>query len=370
MTEAQQPAIRITTTSRTFEGHGDNVLAVAVFPDRRRMVTASDDETLRLWDLEDGVVLKIMGGHHFGVASVAVSKDGQFIASGGKDGEVIAWNRDGESLIEPIKIHSKHIWSLDFSPDNAVLASGSYDATTELWDTKTWQVQGDPLNCGAEICSVRYSPSGEYLAVATSKNIQIWNPSKRECIAKFEGHFAFDEAWNFSLVWTPDGKQLISSGSDRDTTIRIWDSSTWEQVGEPWKGHTGEVYIIALNPTGTLLASASGDQQVRLWRLSDQRTIAIFKHTNRVDCVTFSMDGEHILSGGGDHMISKWEVPLPEDILQVNASHASFVHFPWLLHLIFFKDVLREPESASKEQVADNVGSYSLPVLLHIDLRS
>jgi WD40 repeat protein len=79
--------------------------------------------------------------------------------------------------------------------------------------------------------------------------------------------------------------------------------------------------MIALNHTGTLLASASIDSQVRLWRLSDERNIAIFKHTNQALCATFSTDGKHILSGGRDKVISKWAVPLPEDILQDHASH-------------------------------------------------
>jgi WD40 repeat protein len=47
-----------TTPVRTFEDHEDIVKADAVFPDRRRMVTGSSDTTLRLWDLEKGVVLK------------------------------------------------------------------------------------------------------------------------------------------------------------------------------------------------------------------------------------------------------------------------------------------------------------------------
>jgi len=235
--------------------------------------------------------------------------------------------RDRKSLTRPIRIHTGGIWSLDFSPDGAVLASGSWDTTTMFWNTKTWQVQGKPINCGAEVRCVRYSPSGEYLAIATYKNIQIWNPGTRERIAKFKGHSVVNGALNVSLAWTPDGKQLISCGHSLDPTIRIWDSSTWKQVGKPWEGHNGAVMMIALNPAGTLLVSASADHQVRLWRLSDQRNIAIFKHTDEVFCVTFSMDGKHILSGGLDHMISKWAVPLPEDILQDHASHASFVHF-------------------------------------------
>jgi WD40 repeat protein len=200
------------------------------------------------------------------------------------------------------------------------------DNTAELWNTKTWQVQGDPINCGtgaeiSEIRCIRYSPSGEYLAIATKLNIQIWNPPNGKCIAKFQGHSAFGGG-NISLAWTLDGTRLLSAGSYSDPVIRVWDSSTWKQVGEPWKGHTGNIYMVALNPTGTLLASASGDYQVRLWRFSDQRTIAIFKHINEAVCVTFSTDGKHVLSGGRDKMISKWAVPLLEDILKDQASDA------------------------------------------------
>jgi WD40 repeat protein len=325
----EQPIIRVTTASQTLEGHKFGVSGAAVFPDKRRMVTASNDKTLRLWDLEDGAVLKIMEGHRFGVQEVAVSRDGQFIASGDTGGELIAWNRDGEPLTQPIKVHSDLIGSVDFSPDSTCLASGSYDTTTELWNTKTWQVQGDPISCGsgAQILCIRYSPSGEHLAIATKLNIQIWNPRNRECIAKFQGHSACGGGYNNSLAWTLDGTRLLSTGSSPDTVIRVWDSSTWKQVGEPWKGHTGNIYMVALNPSGTLVASASNDHQVRLWRFSDQRTIAIFKHINEAFCVTFSTDGKHVLSGGRDEMISKWAVPLLDDILKDQASNARFCSF-------------------------------------------
>jgi tetratricopeptide (TPR) repeat protein len=179
------------------------------------------------------------------------------------------------------------------------------------------RVQGNPIGCNAQVHCVRYSPSGELLAIGTRTNIQIWNLEKRERIAKFRGH----AAWNYSLTWMLDGKQLVSAGIHGDPTIRTWDSSTWMPVGEPWKGHNQAIWMIALNPTGTLLASASDDHQVRIWRVSDRRTIAIFKHTSYVYCVTFSMDGKHILSGGRDNMISKWAVPLLEDFLEDQTSN-------------------------------------------------
>jgi WD40 repeat protein len=292
-----------TTPIRTFEDHENSILAVAVFPDKRRMVTGSLDKTLRLWDLEKGVVLKKMEGHSGIVLGLAVSRDGQIMASSDENGEIITWHGEtGESLTEPIKAHSDRIWSVDFSLDGAVLVTGSYDKITKFWCTKTWQMQGEPIQCGDHVTCVRYSPSGELLAIATYSNIQIYNSGTREHVASFG-------VLSFSLAWTPDGTRLLSGGNSKDPTIREWDTLTWQQVGHPWEGHTQAIYAIAIHPAGILVASVSDDNHVRLWRLSDQRTIAIFEHSSPLRSVTFSSDGKHIFSGGKDKKISEWAVP-------------------------------------------------------------
>lgn len=119
-------------------------MAVAVFPDKRRMVTGSIDKTLRLWDLKKGVMLKKMEGHTGLVSGLAVSRDGQLIASGDIYGSLMAWHGEtgkqltyqndwysGES--KPSWMYkSGHILSLDISPDGAVLATGSADKTVKL----------------------------------------------------------------------------------------------------------------------------------------------------------------------------------------------------------------------------------------------
>jgi WD40 repeat protein len=294
-----------TTPNRTFEDHKGAVMAVEVFPDRRRMITGSWDKTLRLWDLKTGVVLKKMEGHSREVRALAVSRDGQMIASGDAGGEIIAWHgQTGESLTQPIKADSEWISSVDFSPDGTVLAtSGSNDGMTKFWCTKTWQMQGNPIKC--VVYCIRYSPSGELLAIATYQNIQIYNPGTRERVASFMAHTDY----NLSLAWTPNGTRLLSGGDKKDPTIREWDPLTWHQVGRPWEGHTSNISAIAIHPAGTLVASASDDKQVRLWRLSDRQNIGIFEHSSPLHSVTFSVDGRHILSGGGDKKILEWEVP-------------------------------------------------------------
>ncbi|KIK44029.1 hypothetical protein CY34DRAFT_11345 [Suillus luteus UH-Slu-Lm8-n1] len=281
---------------RTFKDHDeDAVVAVAVFPDGRRMVTGSYDKTLRLWDLTAGVLLKKLEGH----TSIV---------------------EDTGTRSRFFNAHSMSLFSLDFSPDGAILATGSYDEMTKLWWTEDWQLQGHPITCcvapytQSVVYWIRYSPSGEHLAIATGNDIQIWNPSTRRCITTFKAHAAIEGAFNSTLQWTPDGRRLLSAGSDLDPNILEWETHTWQQVGDPWKGHRARISDIAIDTTGTLVASSSDDEDVRLWKLLDRQTVAMFKHSDKVFCVTFTLDSKHVLSGGNDGKVLEFTVP--QDALQ------------------------------------------------------
>ena len=315
-------------------------------------------------------MIKRMEGHRSPVRAVAVSGDGKLIASGDISGGLIVWDGDtGQWLTNDrtIKVHADIITSLDFSPGGTVLATVSLDKTIQLWRTDSWKIQGNPINCGEAIYCVRYSPapSSELLAITTYTHIQIWNTSglEPECIAKFSADDI--HASHLSLAWAADGTRLFSAGRSRDPTIREWDALTWQQVGDPWSGHTDDVCAITLNPTGTLVASASGDNRVRLWRLSDQRTIAIFEHLEPVYCVTFSADSKYILCGGGNSSIIEWGIPedaILEDSPNEQASDVSFGFcFPHC-HLISLKAML--PKYAPGER---GVGFQSFPSF-HVDI--
>jgi WD40 repeat protein len=336
--EVAQFITRSSTPVRQFDNLGD-VPAVAVLPEGRRMATASEDGILRLWDLKNGVLLKELEGLGREMGSMALSRDGQLIASCDNGGNVIAWNIDtSRRLTRGFRPHESSSCLLDFSPDGATLATAS-DTMTKLWNTETWQVQGQPIDCGIfRVNCVRYSPSGQLLAIATNHGsqswepkdtIQVWNPATRQCIAKFgEG------ATSVSLLWTPDGTCLLSIGNP---TIRQWDSSTWMQVRDIWKGNVGS--CIAVNCNGTLVAYPTTCNQIRVRRLSDEQTIAIFQHSDLPYCITFSVDGKYILAGGKDKKISQWAVPKhawPEDVPKDQPAHKVCLHsFLFLRHLTY-----------------------------------
>ncbi|KAG2068931.1 WD40 repeat-like protein, partial [Suillus decipiens] len=251
---------------------------------------------------------KRMEGHRSKVWRLAISRNGQFIVSGDRDEEFIVWHGEtGESLTQPTKAHSERITSLDFSSDGTVLATGSWDKTTKLWNTKTWEQQEDPFKGHkSRVNAVAVFPDkGWMITGSNDMMLHVWDLKTGVVLKKMEGHCD----WNSSLAWMPDGTRLLTSGSLSDPTMREWDTTTWQQVGDPWTGYTHYIHAIAINPTGTLVASASDDNHVRLWRLSDRKTVAIFKHSSSTTCITFSVDGKHILSGSEKKMISEWLIP-------------------------------------------------------------
>ncbi|KAF8838109.1 WD40 repeat-like protein [Paxillus ammoniavirescens] len=287
-------------------GHRDSIWSVACLPDGERVISGSEDGSVRTWRAQDGRgVGKVMnqGGWVF---AVAISSDGQWIATAGEDAKIIIWNARTQEKVVEWEGHSSSVWTLGFSVDSARLVSGSRDGSVVVWSTTTGERLVGPLtgHTGWVFCA-SFSPQGDEIASCDSRDVRIWNSHSPKAVR--DRHFPRGQPFfgelvippvkvkAISLAWTPNG--LLITGC-YDGSIKQFDSSTGSLLAE-WKSHVGIIRSIAVSPNGKFIASGSPDHTVRLWDTTTRQQIGpVLQHDDAVHSVAISADGSHLLSGG------------------------------------------------------------------------
>ncbi|MBW4471307.1 MAG: hypothetical protein KME45_13010 [Stenomitos rutilans HA7619-LM2] len=309
--------------------------SVAFSPDKR-LLASSANGTIHLWDLHTGDCVQTLQGYTSRVFSLAFDPTGTYLASGNEDPQVRIWNVATGALTAVLTGHTDEVHSVAFSPDGRLLASGSYDRTIKLWDMSNLAQESEVRSHEPEVktqnsklktqnfpphsslltltdhadwvWSIAFSPDGRTLASSSSdRTIKLWNMETQQCYKTLVGHA---EAVRSIAFATSPGSGLhgacLVSGSD-DHTVRLWnDSGDCLRV---LQGHTSWISAVAFSPAGSLLASGSEDQSVRLWDARTNQCLRLLQGYNSgVWSIAFSPNGQTLVSGGQDRTIRLWQL--------------------------------------------------------------
>ena len=116
-----------------FNWHSDSVKSIAISPDGQTFVSGSWDNTIKIWNLHTGELIRTLIGHSSSVQSVAITPDGQTLVSGSNDKTIKVWNPHTGELIKTLVGHSDSVKSVAISPDGQTIVSGGRDGAIKVW---------------------------------------------------------------------------------------------------------------------------------------------------------------------------------------------------------------------------------------------
>ncbi|HYE65501.1 MAG TPA: hypothetical protein VD966_07960 [Pyrinomonadaceae bacterium] len=306
---------------KSFSGNGEAIRAVSFSPDGKLLATSSTDHTIRLFDLTSMEEKESLKGHTGVVLSGAFSPDG-ILASGGVDQTVKLWdlNRQRELTNPQIKSNAVgcEVHSVAFSRDGRMLATGCEDGAVYLWDLKSGTEPAPQKlvdGTGDPVFSLDFSPDNRTLAIGRGdKTARLWDINLRKELKVFTG---YDDAVT-SISFAPGGR-YIATGSN-DGTVRLGYALPQQSV--PLSEKTKSTVSVALSENGELLATASYNGDVTLWKIDDRKEIKTFDQAGHQ--VALSPGGEVLAIGTKGGTVRLWDVVNQKE-LQPLKGHADEV---------------------------------------------
>ena len=291
--------------------HEGVVISACFSPDGQRVLTASADQTARVWDAAADAPLGVPMLHEGGVNSASFSPDGQRVLTASEDQTARAWDAaTGAPLGAPMR-HEGRVSSASFSPDGQRVLTACHDKTARVWDATTRVPQGEPMRHEGWVRSASFSPDGQRVVTASEdKTARVWNAAT--CIPL--GAPMRHDAWVLSAIFSPDGRRILTASDDQ--TACVWDAATGIPVGAPMR-HEGKVTNASFSPDGRRVLTASEDQTARVWDTATGMPLgAPMRHEGKVTNASFSPDGRRVLTACHDKAARVWDATTSKQRLQ------------------------------------------------------
>lgn len=284
---------------KVLKGHDDHVITCLQFCGNR-IVSGSDDNTLKVWSAITGKCLRTLVGHTGGVWSSQMRDN--IIISGSTDRTLKVWNAETGECIHTLYGHTSTVRCMHLHEKRVV--SGSRDATLRVWDIDSGQCLHVLMGHVAAVRCVQYD-GRRVVSGAYDFMVKVWDPEMETCLHTLQGHTNRVYSLQF------DGIHVVSGSLD--TSIRVWDVETGNCI-HTLTGHQSLTSGMELKDN--ILVSGNADSTVKIWDIKTGQCLQTLqgphKHQSAVTCLQFNKN--FVITSSDDGTVKLWDLKTGEFI--------------------------------------------------------
>ena len=288
-----------------------SVFGVAFSPDSRTL-GGLGRQRLALWDVASRELRQSVAWEEVR-SGIAISSPLDRMASFRPDGAPGLWSLAEGELPEHLDLATSGARSASrFSPDRTLLAQANQDdREVRVWEIPSGQLRFVTGDTGVGPTSpMAFSPDGTLLVGANGDtDVYVWSARDGRLLRVIDEL----QLTTFAMTFTADGRQLISGGVDRN--IYVWDAETWTQARQFGQRHPEAVRSLALSPDGRILATGGQNTtdddnpaHLVLWDVASGEELTRLRLPRAVTSVTFSPDGLLLAAATGEDRVRVWRV--------------------------------------------------------------
>ncbi|OMJ65966.1 hypothetical protein SteCoe_37360 [Stentor coeruleus] len=252
-------------------------------------------ETLENIEREDAH----LKGHKSSVKCLMVDKMEEFLVSGSDDNLLKVWNLKEKTEDFSLSGHLSPITSVDISLDRKLISSGSKNGFLIIWNFNNRNQIYKYENTQA-ICSVAFCPGDILTFSGNDSKIKVWNYISNTIIKTLDNC----QGNATVLKFTSDWKTLISGSSDGK--IRLWNFIDFSCI--KCFDHDTKVSEISLSSNGSQMASCSSKGIIKVWNFNEDQAVLNLDSKQFVASVEFNKKGTEIIAGYKDGTIFSWNL--------------------------------------------------------------
>ena len=296
-------------TPQTLTAHLAEISSINFNSSKTKIVSASFDKTIKVWNVETKQNLLTLEGHTDFVYAAKFSPDDKYIISVSRDRTAKVWDANSGKLLHTLTGHKFSIFDLYFSKDGKRVTTISRSGGVKEWFVETGALLHSISQDYDYKSFITLSNDGKSLATTNflSSELNVYNLSDGSLINRLTGH---KQIVNSARFFNQD-KYLLSTSEDG--SFCVWNVATGELI-KKILAHKGGINTATISHNEKWLITTAKDSSIKKWDLNNYCLLSALKQQAPISSSHLSKDGKYIYTCSNNGNFCRWKTDgLTED---------------------------------------------------------